>query len=79
MKQVLKVSDLEQTETKKLKPIEFTHYLHSSNGWVENDFPMSGHNPIIYLGKCETDGDMFASYRDNCIRIFKGHLNDGVY
>lgn len=34
---------------------------------------------VVYLGKCEQDGDMFAVYQDDFIRIFRGHLNSGKY
>lgn len=77
MKQVLLVSDLEKAEK---KPVEFTHYLNPhGRGWEPtiakpNDFPK-----VVYLGYCNEDGDMFATLGDGFIRIFKGHLNDGVY
>lgn len=79
MKQVLKVSDLEQTETKALKPIEFTYAVESDKGWVKANPLLSDYRKIVYLGKCNVDGDMFAAYLGNTIAIFKGHLNDGVY
>lgn len=77
MKQVLKVSDLEKTEK---KPVEFTHFLNAHEvGWSKTDSKPHEFEKVVYLGFCNADGDMFSVYGDGYIRIFKGHLNDGVY
>lgn len=66
------------------KPVEFTHYFDENHGWVEFDEEMHD-NPndidqIVYLGKCQLDGDMFAAYEEfGAILIYKGHLNSGKY
>lgn len=61
------------------KPVEFTHYLNHSNGWEETGIKPSSYNRMVYLGRCDIDGDMFAAYEEGCISIFKGHLNSGRY
>lgn len=62
------------------KPIQFTHRFIGGSGWEHftsqayySDFE------VLYLGKCNKDGDMFAVYVNNCIEIFKGNLNSGEY
>lgn len=73
----------EPKEEKALKPIEFTHYLNPDKGW-DNDIINIIRNKgevVTYLGNCTEDGDMFMT-RDSAtgyVRIYKGHLNDGVY
>jgi hypothetical protein len=67
---------------KESKGIEFTHILNTLKGWTTtNDKPSFNRiAKIVYLGKCETDGDMFACYYDvGVIVIYKGNLNDGTY
>jgi hypothetical protein len=61
------------------KPIEFTHLLTGGRGWTPIEVKPNVYKKIVYLGKCCVDGDMFAAYSDNTIRIFKGHLNSGRY
>lgn len=76
MKQVIHINE----ETKSGKKVEFTHYLNGNNGWVNSCRGPSINNKVFYLGKCNTNGDMFMdtdSYGTIC--IFKGHLNSGEY
>lgn len=64
------------------KPIELTH--RKKRGWTSIN---EGHSrsylnsakKVVYLGKCEEDGDMFALYVNGFIMIFKGRLNSGKY
>lgn len=70
----------EPKEEKQLKPVEFTHYLNVHSGWKTPKSKPNQYKEVIYLGKCNLDGDMFLAKSDNgTIEIFKGHLNDGVY
>lgn len=79
MKQVIRITEVEKPK-KKLKPIEFTHHYEGGNGWCETFSKPNDYIKIVYLGKCKTDGDMFAAYQDSGdILITKGNLNDGVY
>lgn len=66
-------------EPKEKKPIEFTHHLDGSNGWIKTILHPNDCQEIIYLGKCSIDGDMFCAKGKNVIDIVKGNLNDGVY
>jgi len=62
------------------KPVEFTHYLSGADGWGRTKTKPSEYEKVVYLGKCEVDGDVFAGYYFNGrITIFKGHLNSGRY
>lgn len=61
------------------KPVEFTHRHHYIDGWIEDKSSPVYYSKIVYLGKCNTDGDMFAAYDSGSIYIFKGHLNSGKY
>jgi hypothetical protein len=66
---------------KESKGIEFTHYF-NPKGWGEATIVPQDRQivKIVYLGKCQTDGDMFAVYFNaNTINVFKGNLNDGTY
>jgi len=61
------------------KPVEFTHVFNTDEGWEVTSILPAQYKKIVYLGKCEHDGDMFEAYVDDCIDIFKGHLNSGNY
>jgi hypothetical protein len=77
MKEVIRIGEVVQ-ESK--KPVEFTHYQSGTNGWCKTDTDPNALNKIVFLGKCSTDGDMFAGYSfDGSIMIYKGHLNSGKY
>lgn len=79
MKQVIRIGGEPKTE-KVLKPIKLTNYLSGREGWKNTDlFKKCEWEKIVYLGRCDADGDLFAAYEDGMIRIFRGHLNDGVY
>ena len=69
----------EPKDEKALMPIEFTHCLDVIGGWKETDDEPSEYEKVAYLGKCASDGDMFAAYKFGEIHIYKGHINDGVY
>lgn len=77
MKKVIMIPEQPKEEK---KPVEFTHFLDGDHGWTRIDTKPSMYEKIIYLGKCNKDGDMFAVYSayDEII-IFKGHLNSGEY
>lgn len=79
MKQVIYIDQLKEQEE---KPVEFTHCLNITRGWVTTSFSPSDNSirKIFYLGKCAADGDMFVvNNNSGCIVIFKGHLNSGKY
>jgi hypothetical protein len=82
MKQKVSKSKLAVKAKKSLKLIEFTHF-YTKNGlaeWIDKGDLNEESPKIVYLGKCTTDGDMFAVYRhDGDIDIWIGKLNDGVY
>ena len=77
MKRVIMIGEEPQKES---KGVEFTYYLREDIGYESTcDYP-SKFDKIVYLGKCTTDGDMFAAYsKGGSIFIYKGHLNDGTY
>jgi len=80
-----KVIFIEQPKEETKKPVEFTHQLSTSDGWVKSQIDTSICDKIVYLGKCATDGDMFAvniyliENGHSNIHIYKGHLNSGEY
>ena len=81
MKQVIRINE-EPKEEKELKPIEITHILDGEDGWSDDVAAvlMKSDEIVTYLGCCREDGDMFMTKDDKGdIRIYKGHLNDGVY
>jgi len=63
------------------KGIEFTHYLNGKEGWKKSNSNFDEYSKVVYLGKCDIDGDMFAGYfkQAETIVIYKGNLNDGTY
>jgi hypothetical protein len=66
-------------------PVEFTHYMSIRRGWIETVEQTDNYVKIVYLGRCDYDGDMFAAYSSDSdypqitISIFKGHLNSAKY
>jgi hypothetical protein len=77
MKEVIRIGEVVQES---VKPVEFTHYQDSTVGWAVTGDTLNALNKIVFLGKCDTDGDMFAGYWDiGSITIYKGHLNSGKY
>lgn len=51
----------------------FTHCLITSRGWTSTRAHPSDYEKVVYLGKCDIDGDMFAAYHGSrSISIFKG-------
>ena len=78
MKEVIRVDQI--GKEKEDKPVEFTHRLYGINGWEQTSDSLEDFEKVVYLGKCNADGDMFAAYTaDNFIVIYKGHLNSGKY
>jgi hypothetical protein len=54
--------------------VRVTHISTNNQGWKEDNrfvFPAK----IYYLGKCQSDGDMFMELTKKYIHIYKGHLN----
>jgi hypothetical protein len=77
MKEVIRIGEVVQECE---KPVEFTHYQDSTRGWCQTSDDFNEINKIVFLGKCDTDGDMFAGYMySGLIMIYKGHLNSGKY
>ena len=61
------------------KNTAFTHQLDIYKGWIEVDnFTLTENiTEIKYLGKCATDGDIFAVItKKNMIHIYKGQIGD---
>lgn len=77
MKKVIMIPDNNQEESK--KPVVFTQIAGTQYGWGYTYIKPSDYEKVVYLGKCNTDGDMFAAYYNGGISIFKGHLNSGEY
>jgi hypothetical protein len=77
MKEVIRIGEVvQESET----PVEFTHYQNSTEGWCKSGVDPYELNKIVFLGKCSTDGDLFAGYSTGgAITIYKGHLNSGKY
>lgn len=73
-----KVIYIDAPEKEDKKKVEFTHYLHSKNGWQESSCNPIDYSKVVYLGKCSIQGDMFVAYSTE-ITIYKGNLNSGEY
>jgi hypothetical protein len=77
MREVIRIGEVVQESE---KPLEFTHYQSTTEGWCETGDTPNALNKIVFLGKCDMDGDMFAAYSTSgAINIYKGHLNSGKY
>jgi hypothetical protein len=77
MKEVIRIGEVVQES---VKPVEFTHYQSTTEGWCKTSVHFNALNKIVFLGKCDNDGDMFAGYwASGVIMIYKGHLNSGKY
>ena len=66
-------------EEGKGKETVFTHYYNNQRGWVRTASTSLGDdcNKVVYLGHCESDGDMFCTYyEDGGIEICKGIKGD---
>jgi len=75
MKEVIRVIEKDKED----EPVEFTHHIDNYKGWQETNGLPEEFKKVVYLGRCEGDGDMFAAYENGSIVIFKGHLNSGKY
>ena len=75
MREVIRIDKIEENE----KPVEITHYLSSSNGWETFTDKLDTFDRVVYLGKDDIEGDVFAIYDDEYIHFAKGHLNSGKY
>lgn len=60
-------------------PIKLTHFMPSDGNWIKRKPDLGVYEKIVYLGKCQIDGNLFACYCDDIITIYKGHLNSGKY
>jgi hypothetical protein len=77
MKEVIRIGEVVQES---VNPVEFTHFQDSTDGWCITGVDPHDLNKIVFLGKCDTDGDLFAGYwSGGSITIYKGHLNSGKY
>jgi len=76
MKKVIMIGEEPKEES---KDVEFTHYLSTGEGFREDNDKPSNYEKIVYLGRCDEDGDMFAAYDRGSIYIYKGNLNNGTY
>lgn len=61
------------------KPVEFTHFMDSDEGWILNKHDLNDIGEISYLGNDLIDGDLFMAKENGYLRIYKGHLNSGKY
>jgi len=61
---------------KEKKETVFTHEFVPDMGWSETKIKTTNYNQVVYLGKCNIDGDMFACYISGDISIFKGTKGD---
>jgi len=77
MRKVIFINEPEKSEG---KGVEFTHCKDGVKGWVKAISKPNNYGKVVYLGKCERDGDVFAAYNIiGNILIYKGHLNNGTY
>lgn len=72
----------QEPESKKLKPIEFTHAIGivKKNPAIQYPCNPSQWNNIKLIGKCD-DLDIFLCWDDNDEKqkyIYYGHFNDGI-
>lgn len=62
---------------KEKKKTKFTHYLDTATGWNPTLNHPDSYLEVKYLGKCNYDGDMFATTtRAGVIEIYKGVKGD---
>lgn len=62
------------------KPIELEFFFSTSKGLEKNTHTVFDDDIIVYLGKCERDGDLFSvKSKDGYIRFYSGKLNSGRY
>lgn len=66
-----KFISIEEKEELKIKTV-FTHCLLSEEGWQLSNDNICDFEKIVYLGRCNVDGDMFAAYYGHTIAIYKG-------
>lgn len=76
MREVIRMPELTQAND---KPVELTHAM-THSGWISfSDTNILNSESVVYLGRCDVDGDMFSVTDGRIICIFKGHLNSGKY
>lgn len=74
------VIHIPENNTENNEPVEFTKILSGFEGFKDTSIKPVDYNKIIYLGRCNVDGDMFVAYSSSGnIIIFKGYLNSGKY
>lgn len=77
MNEVIRIPEVNYTDYN--TPLELTDIL-NDEGWVEFDHSdIKEYDKIVYLGRCDVDGDLFAGYSYDIIDLFKGNLNSGKY
>lgn len=67
----------DKSETTKLTHIKTSKGWESFYDWVNRANLKI--DKVIYLGKCEKDGECFVIYYDGFISFCKGKLNNGVF
>ena len=65
-----------ETKEKKIEKTIFTAYLCGIDGWELSSLNPEDFDKVVYLGKCDEDGDMFAGYKDEEISIYRGIKGD---
>ena len=70
----------ENENVKKLKSIEFTHYLNGDMSIIKDEVMPSKYDNIELICKYNTNFDLMYAYgRDrNNGTLFMGHFNDGI-
>ena len=63
-------------EPKEIKKTILTAYLCGSRGWTSGCLGSEYFSKVVYLGKCNDDGDMFACYYQDTIHVCKGIKGD---
>lgn len=64
--------------------VVLTHQNTNTTGWKAISDGISSQlladsDKVVYLGKCEQDGDIFSVYFHGLILTCKGFLNSGMY
>jgi hypothetical protein len=65
-----------EDKIKVIKKTVFTHYFSPISRLDNTPIKLENCDEIVYLGKCNTDGDIFACYIRGSICIYKGKKGD---
>ena len=60
------------------KAVEFTEYHNIGECGISTCSPLD-YDTVEYLGKCQSDGDMFKAIKRGTFTIYYGNLNSGCY